>query len=138
MRLFEDWIAKTGLTAASLENVSSFEELDEARQRGRLWVALRGGGIVGFAQAMILDGIAHLDEIDVVPEHMQKGVGSRLIETVCRWVRDAGHAKITLSTYRDVPWNWPFYESRGFQVVYVQRLTRSSARWWPSSTRADS
>ena len=123
VRLFEDWIAETGLTAASLENVSSFEELDEARQRGRLWVALRGGEIVGFAQAMILDGTAHLDEIDVVPEHMRKGVGSRLIETVCRWARDAGHAKITLSTYRNVPWNRPFYESRGFQVVDVQRLT---------------
>ena len=90
VRLFEDWIAETGLTAASLEKVSSFEELDEARQRGRLWVALCGGEIVGFAQAMILGGTAHLDEIDVVPEHMRKGVGSRLIETVCRWARDAG------------------------------------------------
>ena len=123
VRLFEDWTTETGLTAASLENVSSFEELDEAQQRGRLWVALHSGAIVGFAQATILDGTAHLDEIDVVPEHMRKGIGSRLIETVCRWARDAGHARITLSTYRDVPWNRPFYERRGFQVVDAQRLT---------------
>ena len=53
MRLFEDWIAEAGLTAARLENVSSFEELDEPRQRGRLALALCGGEIVGFAQALI-------------------------------------------------------------------------------------
>jgi GNAT superfamily N-acetyltransferase/uncharacterized damage-inducible protein DinB len=122
VRLFENWLAHTGLTPDALENVSSFEELDEARQRGQLWVATAGGEIVGFAQAMILDGVAHLDEIDVVPEHMRKGVGSRLIETVCRWARDSGHSKITLLTFRDVPWNRPFYESRGFRVVDRQDL----------------
>jgi GNAT superfamily N-acetyltransferase len=122
VRLFEDRFAETGLTPAGLETVSSFEELDEARQRGHLWVALHGGEIVGFVQAMILDGAAHLDELDVVPEHMRKGIGSRLIETVCRWARGAGHAAITLTTYRDVPWNRPFYESRGFEVVDAQGL----------------
>ena len=63
-----------------------------------------------------------------MPEHMRKGVGSRLIETVCRWARDAGHAKITLSTFRDVPWNRPFYESRGFQVVDAQHPDAAAPR----------
>jgi GNAT superfamily N-acetyltransferase/uncharacterized damage-inducible protein DinB len=117
VRLFEGWTARTGLTPQILDHVSSVEELDEARQRGHLWVATRGGEVVGFAQAMILDGVAHLDEIDVVPEHMRKGVGSRLVETVCRWAVNAGYSKISLSTFRDVPWNRPFYESRGFRVV---------------------
>jgi GNAT superfamily N-acetyltransferase/uncharacterized damage-inducible protein DinB len=115
--LFEAWTARTGLTPQMLDNVSSVEELDEARQRRRLWVATRDGEIVGFAQAMILDGVAHLDEIDVVPEQMRKGVGSKLIETVCQWAGHAGYSKITLSTFRDVPWNRPFYERRGFRVV---------------------
>jgi GNAT superfamily N-acetyltransferase len=121
--LFEGWPAQTGLTPDVLKDVSSFEELDEARRRGQLWVATCGSEIVGFAQAMILDGAAHLDEIDVVPEHMRQGVGSRLIETVCRWAREAGCAKITLCTFRDIPWNRPFYESRGFHVVDPQRLS---------------
>ena len=116
-RLFEGWTARTGLTPQMLDHVSSVEELDEARQRRHLWVATRDNEVVGFAQAMILDGVAHLDEIDVVPEHMRKGVGSRLIEAVCQWAGNAGYSKITLSTFRDVPWNRPFYESRGFRVV---------------------
>ena len=116
-RLFEGWTARTGLTPEKLDNVSSVAELDEARERRHLWVATLGGEIVGFAQAMILDGVAHLDEIDVVPEHMRKGVGSKLVETVCLWAGHAGYPKITLSTFRDVPWNRPFYESRGFRVV---------------------
>lgn len=115
--MFEGWTAETGLTPEILAHVSSVAELNEARQRGQLWVATCDGEVVGFAQAMVLDGVAHLDEIDVVPAHMRKGVGSRLVETVCRWARTAGHPRITLSTFRDVPWNRPFYESRGFHVV---------------------
>ena len=121
-RLFEGWTAKTGLTAEILANVSSIEELNEATQRGHLWVATCDGEVVGFAQAMVLDGIAHLDEIDVVPAHTGKGVGSRLIETVCRWARTAGYPSVTLSTFRDVPWNRPFYERRGFHVVDERAL----------------
>ena len=121
-RQFDGWTAQTGLTPGILGRVRSEEELDEARRRGQLWVATRGGEVVGFAQAMVLDGVAHLDEVDVVPEHMRKGVGSRLIETVCEWARAAGYLKVMLSTFRDVPWNRPFYESRGFRVVDAGQL----------------
>ena len=117
-RLFDGWLTETGLTRASLENVSSNEELDEARRRGHLWIAAAPDGeLAGFAQVVILDGVAHLDEIDVVPEHARQGVGSRLVDAVCRWARSAGYSKVTLSTFRDVPWNRPFYEKRGFRVV---------------------
>lgn len=117
VQLFAGWTAQTGLTPEAFDSVSSFEELEEARQGRRLWVATRGTEIVGFAQAMVLDAVAHLDEIDVVPEHMRKGLGSRLIDTVCGWARAAGYPKVTLTTFRDVPWNRPFYERRGFRVV---------------------
>ena len=133
-RLFEGWRARTGLTPQFLDNVSSVEKLEEARQRGHLWVATRDGEVVGFAQAMILDGVAHLDEIDVIPEHMRKGVGSRLVETVCQWAGNAGYSKITLSTFRDVPWNAPYYEKLGFHVVStltpaLQELVDEQATW---------
>jgi GNAT superfamily N-acetyltransferase len=117
-RLFDGWLTETGLTPAFLENVSSIEELDEARHRGHLWIATaQDGELVGFAQVVILDGFAHLDEIDVIPEHGRQGVGSRLVDAVCRWARSAGYSKVTLSTFRDVPWNRPFYEKLGFRVI---------------------
>ena len=117
-RLFDGWLTETGLTQKFLEDVSSIKELDAARQRGHLWVAAAPDGeLAGFAQVVILDGVAHLDEIDVAPEHGRQGVGSRLVDAVCHWARLAGYSKVTLSTFRDVPWNRPFYEKRGFRVV---------------------
>ncbi len=122
-RAFESWLSETGLTPAFLNNASSFEELDAARQRGHLWVAVGPDeDVVGFAQVVILDQLAHLDELDVVPEHARRGVGSRLVDAVCRWAKAAGFLKVTLSTFRAVPWNQPFYEKLGFRVVDAGHL----------------
>ena len=116
--LFRTYMEETGLTPEKLDDVSDFDELEDARRRNHLWVATTADGLpIAWAMALILDGLAHLDEIDVLPEHGRQGVGTRLLETVCQWARDAGYRKITLSTFRDVPWNRPFYEQRGFRVV---------------------
>ena len=86
-----------------------------------------GGALVGrdddwrrhrrFRAGRIVDAVAHLDEMDVVPEHGQKGIGTRLVNVVCEWARDNGYPRVTLTTFRDVPWNRAFYEKRGFRVV---------------------
>ena len=129
VRLFQEWLAATGLTPAGLEEVSTVEEFEEARKRGHLWVALAPDGeVIGFALVIILDQCAHLDELDVVPEHGRKGVGSKLLAIVCQWAREAGYSKVTLSTFRHVPWNAPFYASKGFRVVDPQRL-------WPEHVK---
>ena len=118
VRLFENWLTETGLTLEILEQVSSIDELEDARVRGQLWVAVSAeDGPVGFAQVVVLDQTAHLDELDVVPEHGRSGIGSRLLQTVCDWARKAGFEKVTLSTFKHVPWNAPFYERRGFVAV---------------------
>jgi len=36
---------------------------------------------------------------------------------VCDWAASNGHASVTLSTFRDVPWNQPFYARLGFEIV---------------------
>ncbi len=116
--LFEGWSKETGLTPALLGDVTSLDELDAARVRGHLWVATTGAEeIVGFVQVVILDGLVHVDEVDVVPEHGRRGVGSRLVDTVCRWTQGAGYPAVTLSTFREVPWNRAFYERRGFRPL---------------------
>jgi GNAT superfamily N-acetyltransferase len=122
-RMFEAWLVQTGLTREGLEDVSEIEELESAQRKGHLWVATAAGGeVVGFAQVAILDGIAHLDEMDVLPEHVGGGVGTQLLHTVCEWARENGYAAMSLSTFRDVPWNRPFYEKRGFRVVDPRTL----------------
>ena len=75
------------------------------------------GTLVGFAGLDVVDHEAHLAEIDVLPEHHGRGVGQALLDAACGRARARGHAAITLTTYRDVPWNGPWYARNGFVVV---------------------
>jgi N-acetylglutamate synthase-like GNAT family acetyltransferase len=53
----------------------------------------------------------------VVPESGGSGIGSALLATVCAHARAAGLRAVTLTTFRDVPWNAPFCARRGFRVL---------------------
>ena len=97
--------------------------LHAAQGAGRLWVALASNGEpVGFALAESADGRAHLEELDVVPEHGRRGVGSALVATVERWARSRGDHEITLTTYVDVPWNAEWYAGLGFEPIAERNL----------------
>jgi lactoylglutathione lyase len=101
-----------------LRETTSQDELQDALDGGRLWVAQAADAPVGFALVEPLDaGTAHLKEIDVLPAHGRRGIGRQLVEEVCRWACSAGYGCVTLTTFRDVPWNMPFYERLGFRVI---------------------
>src|SRR5262249_28838174 len=94
------------------------EEFQKALRNGHLWVALAAGVPVGFAHVEVIDTItSHLEEIDVFLAHVRGSLGTMLVEEVCRWAFSAGHGSVTLTTFRDVPWNMPFYERLGFRVI---------------------
>lgn len=104
------------------------EEFVRAHARGHLWVALTEDRPVGFALVETLDsGQPHLEEIDVLPEHGRGGVGTALVRAVCEWVKASGHAAITLTTFRNVPWNMPFYARMGFVEVPADQLSAELA-----------
>lgn len=84
---------------------------------GVTFVAEAGGDLAGFAMAECLDGEGHLVEIDVDPLHQGFGIGRRLIVSVEDWAGGQGFAGLTLTTYRDVPWNAPYYARLGFAVI---------------------
>jgi GNAT superfamily N-acetyltransferase len=101
-----------------LRETTSDAVLQSALRQGHLWVALSGNTPVGFAHVEAIDtGTAHLEEIDVLPEHGRRGLGTRLVTEVCGWAASAGYDAVTLTTFSDVPWNRPFYERLGFRVV---------------------
>jgi GNAT superfamily N-acetyltransferase len=89
-------------------------------QDGVLLVAVEDGPVVGFVHVLWLTAdhglpAAHLAQVSVrLPEHGRRGTGTRLVEAACAEARWAGHGSITLCTYRDVPWNGPFYRALGF------------------------
>ncbi len=118
--------------------------LAEAQASGRLWVALDPrGGCVGFALAEQSGTRLHLAEVDVLPEHGRLGLGRALVRQVERWGADRGCTEVTLTTYRDVPWNGPLYRRLGYEVVppealdagLVARLESEAARGLDSMPR---
>jgi GNAT superfamily N-acetyltransferase len=112
--LFAGW----AIPLAVLTETTPPDEFREAQEAGLLWVA-RGldRSVLGFALVELVDGLPHLDEIDVHPAHGRRGIGRALVQAVCAWARTAGHAAVTLTTFRDIPWNAPFYARAGFRVV---------------------
>lgn len=97
--------------------------LAEAQQHQRLWVACdQAGKPVGFALVQPVDDGAHLHELAVHPAHGRRGLGSRLVQAVCRWARRKGLAGVTLFTFSDVPWNAPYYQRQGFRIISEHEL----------------
>jgi GNAT superfamily N-acetyltransferase len=94
-----------------------------AREDGRLWVALLNQIPVGFAHVeMLAADLPHLQEMDVLPHHGRRGVGTALLRTVFDWALRCGYKEITLTTFRAVPWNMPFYSRLGFEEIPAGEL----------------
>lgn len=97
------------------QSLTSDEEFAEAQSAGLLWCAQTDGGeVIGYAIALWLGRDLHLDEIDVHPEHQQRGVGRALIDVVRAHALANGAPRLTLTTFRFVPWNMPWYARLGF------------------------
>ncbi|MCA8293442.1 GNAT family N-acetyltransferase [Burkholderia sp. AU30198] len=86
---------------------------------GRAYVAVDArGACVGFAFYRLLDAQRlYLEELDVAPSHAGQRIGARLIEQVTARAAQEGIAEVVLSTFRDAPWNAPYYARLGFSIV---------------------
>jgi GNAT superfamily N-acetyltransferase len=109
--------------ASVLDETTNESDFREAQADGRLWVALADGTPIGFALIELLaEDLPHLEEIDVHPQHGRRGVGTALMRTVCGWVAQSGYSELTLTTFRAVSWNMPFYSRLGFEEVPANEL----------------
>ena len=72
---------------------------------------------LGFALASRLEGDALLECLAILPEFSGGGLGRALVEAVRVWAREAGSAGLLVCTYRDIPWDAPFYARMGFAEV---------------------
>jgi predicted N-acetyltransferase YhbS len=66
---------------------------------------------------MLADDLPHLEELDVEPSNGRRGLGTSLVRAVCDWATISGYSAITLTTFRAVPWNLPFYLRLGFKEI---------------------
>ena len=103
---------------------------EQAARKGQPWTAVaRASGLpVGFALVTIVDGSAHLHEMDVHPDHARRGLGTALVDAVVEWARGKRFSCATLTTFRHLPWNGPFYRRLGFAELSPAELTPGLAR----------
>ena len=80
-------------------------------------ILVAGRPVRGFARIEELDGNAHLEQLSVELRYAGAGLGSRLLDEACEWAKSSGYSAITLTTFKEVPWNGPFYKKHGFVVV---------------------
>lgn len=114
-----------GLIDEALDVSFPRDDLTRLAGMGQVWVACPPDGRpVGMVIAAVLEGAVYVEEMDVRPGHGRRGLGARLLAAVCAWARAQGHPAVTLSTFRDVPWNGPFYRKHGFRDL-------PQAQWTP-------
>ncbi|PHM38346.1 GNAT family N-acetyltransferase [Xenorhabdus innexi] len=88
------------------------------------WVALDNNGVpVGFILAKSLDGGLHIVELSVHGNWQRKGIGKALMETVIQVAENRRLKSVTLTTFRHVIWNAPFYQKLGFSILESQDMS---------------
>ncbi len=80
------------------------------------------GHPIGFTLTSERGGTLYLDQISVHPDHGQRGVGSALLKRVIKDAKDRKFKRVTLSTFRNVAWNAPFYRKAGFREIKPAKL----------------
>jgi GNAT superfamily N-acetyltransferase len=106
--------ADHGMPEIAADDPGSPEELESYRAAGRAWVAAEGGAPVAYLVATHVDGCLHIEQVSVDPDEAGRGIGAALIEHLAGIARKAGLPAITLTTFRDIPWNAPYYARLGF------------------------
>lgn len=96
---------------------------------GLHWVAVGPGDMpVGFLAAERFDPELHIWELSVREEWQGRGIGRRLIAEACAAAETSGLTAVTLTTFRDVPWNAPFYAKAGFAILEGDEIGDRLAR----------
>jgi len=96
----------------------SIADLEDYRSRGRAWVAVDGEDRpVAYLLSKVVDGCAHVEQVSVVRAHAGRALGAALVDHLGDAARREGRPALTLTTFRDVPWNAPYYARLGFAVV---------------------
>ena len=117
--------AGLGLVDASLDASFPSDVMARLIDLRHVWVAcLEDDRPVGMMIVSVREGAAYIEEMDVLPGHGRRGLGARLLAHVGAWTQSQGHTAVTLSTFRDVPWNGPFYRRHGFRDL-------DPAEWTP-------
>lgn len=92
-------------------------ELASLIRKGHCLVAHVGERMAGFLVTQPFRRELHIWEMDVHPDFQQRGIGAGLVRASQIDARNSGFKALTLTTFRDLAWNGPFYAKLGFEEV---------------------
>jgi GNAT superfamily N-acetyltransferase len=111
--LFEGW----DLIALDDMAVVAITDHVAAIDAGLSFIAEVDGRAAGFVMGEMYGPDAYLHELDVDAGYQRRGAGALLVRAFVDAARLKGAALVYLSTFRDPPWNAPFYRRMGFGDV---------------------
>ncbi len=92
--------------------------LRDAATDGALFVAATpSDNPVGFLLCTEIDGDLYVQELAVHPDHAGHRLAVPLLQAAEDLARSLGLPALSLTTFRTVPWNAPYYERLGFHVM---------------------
>ena len=113
--LFNDW--------PELAWIADGEDLSVERYReiiaeGASWVAVNADDRpLAFLIATVEEDALHIWELGVHRNAQRQGIGRMLLAEAIDVARRRELGAVTLTTFRDVPWNAPFYSTLGFEEL---------------------
>lgn len=113
-KIFED----VGMPEIALDVPPSLTWLGGFQQAGRLWVATDDAGEpAAYCAVELVGASAHIAQVSVHPRLARRRIGADLIEAVNEWAEAQGLDALSLTTFRKVPWNAPYYARLGFREL---------------------
>ena len=106
----------------------SVAELEQFRRDGRAWIATDARDVaIAYLLSTVVDRCAHIEQVSVARSARSRGIGALLIDHLGQTATAEGREWVTLTTFRDVPWNAPYYQRLGFTTVNIPGQGRELA-----------
>ena len=83
---------------------------------------VEGCGIVAFLNGEVMSDALHIWQMAVHRDQQGRGIGRKLLEAAQQFAIDHAINALTLTTFRDVPWNEPCYQRLGFITLGCEDL----------------
>jgi GNAT superfamily N-acetyltransferase len=111
-----------GMPEIAYDDPGTVPGLEPFRAGGHAWVAVDADDRpIAYLISALVDDCAHVEQVSVAPAHAHRGLGAALIDHLSAVAAAEGYPAVTLTTFRDVPWNAPYYERLGFRVIAPER-----------------
>jgi GNAT superfamily N-acetyltransferase len=110
--------ADHGMPEIAADDPGTVEELERHRAAGAAWIAVDDRDLpIAYILTADIDAGVHIEQVSVDPAYAGRRIGAALIEHVCGLARADGRTAATLTTFRDIPWNAPYYARLGFDEL---------------------